>query len=110
MTEIVMGEKVQNIAAPVGIFSPGMLLTFQGRNSGVDPLGNAYFSFPGAPGSSGSPVFDDKGKLVSVIHSAHLQFDHFSIGVSQKNLLGFLYRNEEYISFLGYFSDLPKQP
>ena len=106
--EIEIGDDVQNVAAPVGVFSPGMALTFQGINSGIDKAGNSYFSFPGAPGSSGSPVFDKDGMLVSIIHSAHLHFSHFSIGVSQTNMIAFLYKHREHISFLGYFSDLPE--
>ncbi len=98
--EISIGEPITNVGAPLGIFTPGMALTFDGRYSGSDGLGNNYFSFPGAPGSSGSPIIDSKGRLVSIVHSAHTEFSHLAIGCTQTSLHSFLYRNRKYVGFL----------
>ncbi len=98
--EINIGDSITNVGAPLGIFTPGMALTFDGRYSGSDGLGNSYFSFPGAPGSSGSPIIDSKGKLVSIVHSAHTEFSHLAIGCTQASLHSFLYKNREYVGFL----------
>ena len=98
--EMHVGDIVTNVGAPMGIFTPGMALTFDGRYSGTDGVGNGYFSIPGAPGSSGSPIFDSNGELVSIVHSAHTQFSHLAIGCLQSNLIMFLYRNKAYVGFL----------
>ena len=95
-----IGEIITNVGAPMGIFTPGMALTFDGRYSGTDGIGNGYFSIPGAPGSSGSAIFDSTGKMVSIVHSAHTQFSHLAIGCLQSNLLLFIHKNREYIGFL----------
>ena len=82
-----------------------MALTFEGKYSGIDSNQNSYFTFSGAPGSSGSPVVDNDMKIVSVIHSAHLHFSGLSIGCTHKNLVRFLYKNRKFIEFLNYFDD-----
>lgn len=74
------GERVFNIAAPFGIYSPGMALTFQGFYSGQDMRGNEFYSVPARPGSSGSPIFNSNGEIVSVVHSASVRFEHLALG------------------------------
>ena len=96
--KLAVGSNIINVAAPMGIFTPGMALTFGGRYSGNDGHGNDYFTTPGAPGSSGSPVFDNRGSLVSIIHSAHTEFSNLAIGCSFENLTRFMYKNREYIT------------
>jgi len=98
--KIRIGDMIINVGAPMGIFTPGMALTFDGRYSGTDGSKNAYFSIPGAPGSSGSPILDSDGALVSIVHSAHLNFKHLAIGCQQQNLINFLYENRIYLGFL----------
>ena len=98
--KIGIGDPITNIGAPLGIFTPGMALTFDGRYSGSDALGNSYFSFPGAPGSSGSPIIDSRGNLVSIVHSAHTEFSHLAIGCTQASIHSFLYKNRKYVGFL----------
>ena len=74
------GERVFNIAAPFGIYSPQMVLLFEGYYSGTDMGGNEFFTIPCRPGSSGSPVFNSDGELISIIHSASPRFENLGLG------------------------------
>ena len=80
------GERVYNIAAPYGIFSPGMALTFDGYYSGTDQWGNEVYTLPTRPGSSGSAIFNSAGELVSIIHSSTMALENIGIGCKLKNL------------------------
>jgi len=74
------GERVFNTAAPFGIYSPKMVLIFEGFYSGEDMMGNVFFTIPCRPGSSGSPVYNSEGELVSIIHSASVMFENLGLG------------------------------
>ena len=89
------GDRVLNLAAPYGIYSPKMVLTFEGFYSGTDHLGNEIYTIPAAPGSSGSPIFNEKGELISIIHSAAYRFENIAIGCKLENLREFI---ESYVS------------
>tara|TARA_R110002060_G_scaffold15376_4_gene21434 strand:+ start:65 stop:880 length:816 start_codon:yes stop_codon:yes gene_type:complete len=80
------GERVYNIAAPYGIFYPGMALTFDGYYSGTDQWGNEVYTLPTRPGSSGSAIFNSAGELVSIIHSSTMALENIGIGCKLKNL------------------------
>jgi len=80
------GEQVFNLAAPYGVYAPNMVLTFQGYYSGTDFFNNEIFTIPTRPGSSGSPIFNSKGELISVIHSSHRNFENIAIGCQLQNL------------------------
>lgn len=80
-----IGAKVYNIAAPFGIFSPGepgVKLHFEGRYSGYDGTGNHFYTLPARPGSSGSSVLDEKGRIIGVVHSAMIGFEHVALSSS----------------------------
>ena len=74
------GSKLFVIAAPLGIFEPGMVLTFEGYFGGIDVDGDMISSIPTRPGSSGSAILNKQGKIVGVIHSAISQFESIGIG------------------------------
>lgn len=76
------GNRVYNIAAPLGIFSPGMVLMFEGFYAGADPMGNHLYTIPARPGSSGSPVLNNQGEVVGMIHSAALSLENVAISSS----------------------------
>ena len=79
------GEKVYNIAAPMSIFNPGAVPLLDGYFSGF--LGeDALYTIPAAPGSSGSGIFNSRGELVGIIHSAIQGFQSVSISITQDNL------------------------
>ena len=75
-----IGSRVYNMAAPMGIFSAGMVLMFDGYYSGEDYVGDVFFTIPAYPGSSGSAVLNGDGEIISVIHSATVGFSHIAIG------------------------------
>ena len=80
------GEKVLNIAAPFGIWSPGMVPIFDGYYAGPDGTGNEFFTLPTRPGSSGSPIFNRDGELIGLIHSASMMFENLGLGCKLENL------------------------
>ncbi len=74
----VRGQKYYNMAAPYSIFSPGMVLSFDGYFSGHD--NNWYFyTIPARPGSSGSPIITSHGEVVGIITMASTVFETLSI-------------------------------
>jgi S1-C subfamily serine protease len=81
------GEKIYNIAAPRGIFYPGMVLMFEGYYSGYDGVQRHFFSIPAGPGSSGSVVLNSDGEIVSIVHSAAVSFENVAIGASLSSIL-----------------------
>lgn len=80
------GEIVYNVAAPYGIFNPGMVLTFTGRYSGHDERQRHFYTIPARPGSSGSSILNSEGEIVGVIHSAHVRFEHMTISASLSSI------------------------
>jgi len=80
------GERVFNIAAPFGIYSPGMVPTFEGFYCGSDSRKNEFYSIPTKPGSSGSPVFNMRGELISLIHSSSIMLESLGLGCALENL------------------------
>jgi len=84
------GEKVYNLAAPLSIFSPKMVLVFEGLYSGTDLAGNELFTFPARPGSSGSVVFNSKGEVISMVHSAARRMENLALGCGYENLIVFI--------------------
>ena len=77
-----IGETVYNVAAPLGIFNPGMVPMFQGSYVGSDGEQREYYSLPARPGSSGSAIINSSGEVVGVLHSAFRGLEHMSICAS----------------------------
>jgi len=84
------GDKVYNVAAPLGIFNPGSIPILEGRYIGIANWGAALYSIPAAPGSSGSPVFNHEGRLIGMIYAVYEKFDTVSISVTYEELKAFL--------------------
>ncbi len=84
------GDKGWNIAAPYGIFQPGMILTFEGYNSGRTTEGDDWYTIPAAPGSSGSPIINEKKEIIGIIHSAILSLPHISLSSTPEQIRSFL--------------------
>ena len=88
------GERVYNVAAPMGIFYEDVVPLLEGFY--MSKKGNkAYYSIPAMGGSSGSPIFNIRGDLVGMIHSVNVYFPVISVSPTFENLKLFLEKNIE---------------
>tara|TARA_R100000008_G_scaffold86702_1_gene81000 strand:+ start:475 stop:1320 length:846 start_codon:yes stop_codon:yes gene_type:complete len=85
------GDKVYNLAAPLGIFSRDNIVIQEGFYNGSRSSASLY-SLPAVGGSSGSPIFNHKGELIGMIHSVFREFSHVSISPRYDNLMNFMYK------------------
>ena len=85
------GDRVYNLAAPLGIFSRDNIIIQEGFYNGSRALVSLY-SLPAAGGSSGSPILNHKGELVGMIHSVFREFSHVSVSPRYDNLMNFMYK------------------
>lgn len=89
-----LGEKIYNISAADSMFDKGSVLVFEGFYSG-DMSKRGYgevFTVPATQGSSGSPVMNADGELVSMLHSVklnkkQLQSVNISFGINLKHIV-----------------------
>lgn len=88
----VIGDKIYNIAAPVGMFNTQTAPVLEGRYSG-HKWGFSLYTVPAIGGSSGSPLFNERGKLVGMIHSVHRRFHHLSFGPTHPQLINYIYKH-----------------
>ena len=86
------GERVYNVAAPVGIFYENTVPSFEGFYMGKQDL-RSYYSIPAMGGSSGSPVFNLRGDLVGMIHSVNAMFPMVSVSPHYENIKKFITSN-----------------
>ena len=82
-----------NIAAPYGIHGDGMALIFHGYYSGKISIPQEeypldVFTVPGAGGSSGSPVFNEKWELVGIISRGFALLEHIMLSVASEHVIG----------------------
>jgi S1-C subfamily serine protease len=93
-----VGERVYNLAAPLGIFSEGMVPTFEGFYSGNARPGVSLYTIPVQGGSSGSPIFNDRFQLIGVVHSKFGGIENISLSVSFQILYDFLQKYQNRLS------------
>jgi S1-C subfamily serine protease len=89
------GDRVYNMAAPTGFFSPGMVPLFVGFNSGnLGSLGyqDTIYTVPTKGGSSGSPILNSEGEIIGVIHSALNGVENIAISCTWEELESFIFR------------------
>ncbi len=87
------GDKVWNVAAPLGLFDTNTVSILEGYYSGAMPnieRDAVLYSIPVAPGSSGSPIFNNRGEIVGMVHSVYTRFHHQSLSPSWYDLRNFL--------------------
>jgi S1-C subfamily serine protease len=86
-----VGDRVFNISAPYAMFGNKFVLTFEGIYSGEIRYENEQiYTIPAAPGSSGSPVLNERGHLIGMIHSATNIMENVAIGPRTDIVLDFI--------------------
>lgn len=93
--DLQVGETVLNIAAPASVFRPGMVPFFTGQYVGLMFYpDNRYlfltFNFFVTGGSSGSPVFNSRGEIVTIIMGAQ-RIEHIPVGPPSAALRDYVY-------------------
>ena len=84
------GDEVLNIAAPLGVFDKQMIPILHGHYSGIAYGGKAIYTIPAIGGSSGSGIFNHRGELVGMIHSAHVRFNILSLSPTHKEISDYI--------------------
>lgn len=82
-------EEVYTMSSPRGLAVPLAVPVFDGYFTG-QVSGIYVFSIPAAPGSSGSPMMNEYGEIISVISGAAVSFDEFTIGCTTPALRNFV--------------------
>jgi S1-C subfamily serine protease len=88
-TTLEPGERVYNVAAPVGIFYKDVVPLLEGFFMGNRDT-RAYYSVPAMGGSSGSPIFNKNNEIVGMIHSVNVYFPVVSVSPPLKELRAFI--------------------
>ncbi len=83
------GDKIYNIAAPLGIFGDNLTLVFEGRYSGKN-RGMHYYTVPARPGSSGSVVLNKNYRVVGTVNIAVTHLESVGIGTGWEDLKSIL--------------------
>lgn len=83
------GDKVFNIASPYGIHYKNVVPIFEGRYAGQRG-DRAFYTFPAAPGSSGSMILNDRGELVGLLHSVFTRMNVIVVSVAFEDLMHFI--------------------
>lgn len=86
----VPGDLVLNIAAPLGVFSKNMVPIFQGFYNGTNERDMGVYSLPAFGGSSGSPIFNQKGELIGMVHSVIRHFNNVALSPSYQAMREFI--------------------
>jgi S1-C subfamily serine protease len=89
------GEKVFNIAAPLGISDGKAVLLFEGYYAGDihSPLigsSSSLYSIPTKSGSSGSAIFNEHGELIGITYAGVSEFENICIAVPWTDLKRFI--------------------
>lgn len=85
----VEGDKVYNIASPYGIHHPYVVPIFEGRYIGERGF-NGFYTFEAGPGSSGSMILNEEGKLIGLLHSVYRDMHSIVVSVRYDSLMQFI--------------------
>ena len=89
-----IADHVYNIAAPMGIHGPDMVLMFDGYFQGNIKITEEnypldVYNIPGMGGSSGSPVFNEHWELIGIVSRGLDDFHHVMLSVGYLRVKGF---------------------
>ena len=96
------GDKAYNLAAPMGMFNANMIPKLDGYFAGYyhrDPRVKqafAIYSIPAIGGSSGSPIFDQNGYIIGMIHSVNTRFPFITYSPTYGQLKQYISENVPY--------------
>lgn len=85
-------SKVYNMASPNGLGTSLAVPVFDGYYIGR-VLNKTLFTIPAAPGSSGSPIMNDKNEIITIVSAAAIRFDEFAICPTTEAIRKFLLSN-----------------
>lgn len=93
-----LGRKYYNLAFPKGIGNVGLVPIFEGYFVGYlyNPMYNeadAGYTIPADGGSSGSPVINEFGEILGIIHSIRTGFHHFVLTSTLHQIQNFVQEN-----------------
>jgi len=83
------GDRVYNIASPLGIFAKQMVPIFEGFYNG-DSHDRSFYSLPAKGGSSGSPIINHRGELIGMVSMAFVHFSHIAISPQFESIISFV--------------------
>ena len=91
------GHRVFNMAAPGGQFSRRSFPLFEGFYSG-DIYHSRFkdksvYTIPVMPGSSGSPIMNEKGALIGIVSAGNVRFHHIMLGTLHSDTVNFIVYN-----------------
>ncbi len=94
-TYLTYSEKVYNIGAPAGFYEPGAKYYSEGHYTGVvytesmfsdEPYLQQVFSIPAVGGLSGSPLINEEGRIIGMIHSVRMDYPYITFSCTIDNL------------------------
>jgi len=91
-TEPALGDKVYNIATPLGVYSKNLVPLFNGYYSG-EAENRKLFTIPATHGSSGSPILNHRGEVIGMVSSVTVNFNNMAISPTLKKIRGFVNEN-----------------
>ena len=87
-----IGDKIYNIAAPVGIFHPPVVPVIDGIFSGDIPeTSSSMVTLPAIGGSSGSAILNDNMELVGILFATHPYFNVVTLSSNYSETLRFVH-------------------
>lgn len=85
-----VGDRIVVMAAPLGIWSSGITAVFDGRYAGpwTSHRGSAgmLMTAPAAAGSSGGAVLDERGRMVGILNSVTVEFEHLTFAATYEHV------------------------